>query len=187
MSDTLVLVDQNERGRIGKWKPKKWRVEYDRVVAMSVAGISNTEIATKVGFTKEYVSLILNLDEGKALYNRLQAKILEDWETQIPNNLNTIARKTTERLLQAVNNDELFAKAPFSVIAAGMKAVEGLGHLRGGGNGSTGVGELPGAHSTNVNIGVVNISAEQKSDLMSGLDKLQQIKSLQALKSGTDG
>src|SRR5678815_940735 len=83
MSDT---VDINERGRIGKWKPKKWRVEYDRVVAMSVTGLSNTEIAAKVGFTKEYVSMILNLDEGKALYNKLQEKILEDWATQIPNN-----------------------------------------------------------------------------------------------------
>ncbi len=186
MPETLELIE-NERGRIGKWKPKQWRVEYDRVVAMSVAGISNIEIANKVGFTKEYVSLILNLDEAKALYNRLQAKILEDWETQIPNNLNKAARKTTERLLAALEDDQLFAKAPFSVIAAGMKAVEGLGHLRGGGNGSTGVGEIPGANAPNISIGTINITAGQKSDLMSGLDKLQQIKSLQSLKSGTDG
>jgi len=184
MSDT---VDINERGRIGKWKPKKWRVEYDRVVAMSVTGMSNTEIAAKVGFTKEYVSMILNLDEGKALYNKLQEKILEDWATQIPNNLNKIARKTTERLLAAVEDDDLFKKSPFSVIASGMKVIEGLGHLRGGGNGSTGQHELPGAPNPTVNIGVVNITQGQKTGLMDGLDKLQQIKSLQLLKDGTNG
>ena len=187
MSDTLELENVRSGGRIGKWKPKKWRVEYDRIVVMSVSGMSNVDIAAKVGFTKEYVSLILNLDEGKALYNKLQAKFIEDWETQIPKNLNAIARKTTERLLEAVNNDDLFAKAPFSVIAAGMKAVEGLGHLRGGGNGSTGVGEIPGAQVPTVNIGVVNITPGQKSDLMGGLEKLQQIKVIQALKNGTDG
>lgn len=163
-----------EKGRIGKWQPRKWRVEYDRIVGMSVLGLANTEIAEKVGFCKEYISVILNLPEAKILYNRLQQKLLEQQEAFIPNTLNYVAKKTAERLKQVIDNDDLFQKNPFAVIDRGMDVLKGLRHLTGGGNGSIGTGE-PGAVT---NIGTVVINQGQKSDIMTGLEKLQEIKQI---------
>jgi hypothetical protein len=174
------------RGSIKKWTPKKWRVEYSRIVAMKVKGMSNIEIAKEVNFTPQYVSKILTLPQAVELYDKFQDKIQAEMLISIPQNLNDIAHKTSERLKALIDNDELFAKSPFQVIAAGMKVVEGLGHLRGGGNGALPAGEIPGALST-VNIGVVNITPNQKSELLGGIDKLQQVKSLQLLKDGTNG
>jgi hypothetical protein len=165
-------VQPREKGKLKKWQPRKWRIEYDRIVVMSVCGMPNAAIAKEVNFTKEYISVILNLPQAADRYKFFHQKYLEQQASFIPETLNHVARKTAERLKQVVDNDALFEKNPFAVIDRGMDVLKGLRHLTGGGNGAIG-NETPGAH---ISIGSVTINAAQKTDIMEGLSKLEEIK-----------
>lgn len=161
---------ETKRARLNKWKPKKWRPEYDRIVAYSVMGKANVWIATNLGFTPEHVSTILNLPQGIELAERLRLKLRDQIETNIPDTLAYIAKKTAERLKQVIDDDDIFAKNPFAVIDRGMDVLKGLHHLSpsNGTNGDT-------------HIGTVIISNGQKSDILDGMEKVAEIKRLHAV------
>lgn len=154
-----------------KWIPKKWRPEYERVVAMSAAGMSNKQIATNVGFTPVHVSNILNLPQATELMERIVAKMREKSLVDIPNTLQRIAEKTAVRLESVLNNDELFEKSPFAVIDRGMDVLKGLNHLKGGGNGA------PVGNVTNIQNAMI-VSADQADALSEGLRKRNEVKRL---------
>lgn len=125
-------------GKLKKWVPKKWKADYDRVVAYHVMGKTNIEIAEILKYTKEHVCLILSRPQALELKEKLQVALRDRMLTNIPETLDYVARKTVERLKQVVDSDELFEKSPFAVIDRGMDVLKGLQHLKGGGNGSTG-------------------------------------------------
>jgi hypothetical protein len=164
----ISLVDIPEKK---KWSPKTWRIEYDRIVGYSAGGLDNSTIADKLGFTKEYVSVILNLPEAKILYARIRANVQGKLVEDIPTRLAKIAEKAVERLEFMINDEELFTKNPFSIIDRGMDVIKGLGHLRGGGNGAQVIGDTNVIHNSTTTI----ISAGQKSDLMEGLEKIAEV------------
>lgn len=167
----------------GKWKPKKWRPEYDRIVGYSALGRSNVWIAENLQFTPEHVSTILNLPEAKALMEKLQTKLRERIVLNIPEVLDDVAQMAVKRLKQVMESDELFEKSPFAVIDRGMDVLKGLNHLRGGGNGAP-VLPPPG---TVTNIGVVNITPGQKSDITMGLEKIAEVRQLHSGTGTGDG
>jgi len=150
-----------KKARLGKWQPKKWRPEYDRIVGYSVLGKSNIEIATNFGLTKEHISTILNLPQAKELAEKLQIATKQRMLENIPDTLDYVARKTTERLKQMIDDDELFDKSPFAVIDRGVDILKGLSHLRGGGNG---------ANAINVEKAII-VPAEQAKDFFRGMTK----------------
>ena len=159
-----------------KWVPKKWRPEYERVVALSAAGKSNKQIGEIVGFTKEHVSNILNLPQAEALMDRIIAAMNQRTVVDIPNELQYIAQKTVSRLKSAIDNDKLFEESPFALIDRGMKVVEGLRHLQGGGNGAP-------TQAPNVNNGTVinfNVPVAKADDLIAGLQKANEVKQIHA-------
>lgn len=156
-----------------KWIPKKWRPEYERVVAMSAAGMSNKQIAANVGFTPVHVSNILNLPQATDLMERIVAKMREKSMVDIPNTLQRIAEKTALRLESVINDDDLFEKSPFAVIDRGMDVLKGLNHLKGGGNGSPG-------NTTIVNGNAMIVSSDQADALSEGLRKRNEVKRLHA-------
>lgn len=123
-------MTEQRRGKLNKWRPKKWRAEYDRIVALSVCGKSNKQIAAEVDFTPEYVSVILNLPEAEELrvklQERLRDKILED----VPTVLTRTAQKVAKRFEEMVDDNELFEKSPFAVIDRGIDLLKGLRHLQ---------------------------------------------------------
>lgn len=122
-----------------KWVAKKWRPEYERAVAYSALGKSNIEIAQLLNYTTVHVSNILNLPAAIELKEKILVRMRERILEDVPSILQKVAQKTAERLLTIVEDEELFTKSPFAVIDRGLEAVKGLGHLRGGGNGSPGV------------------------------------------------
>lgn len=134
--DDLREAEAPKRPKLKKWIPKKWRPEYERIVAYAVLGLPNTVIANKVGKTPQHVSNILNLPEAQKRQLELLEKLKKNIDVSIPDTLEYVAQKTTERLKALVDNDELFEKSPFAVIDRGMDVLKGLSHLRGGGNGS---------------------------------------------------
>lgn len=171
-----------KKAKLGKWKPKKWRPEYDRIVGYSALGRSNTWIAENLQFTPEHVSVILNLPEAQALMTQLQTKLRERIIVNIPEVLDEVAQQAAKRLKQVMFDDEMFEKSPFAVIDRGMDVLKGLNHLRGGGNGAP----VP-TPGTVTNIGVVNISPNQKSDIMEGLEKVREVGLLHSGTSQGDG
>jgi hypothetical protein len=152
-----------KKGKLGKWVPKKWKADYDRVVGYHVMGKQNIEIAVALRFTPEHVSTILNLPQAQELKKKLEAKLREKMEVNIPDTLDYVARKGAERLKSMVDNDELFEKSPFAVIDRAMDVMKGLNHLKGGGNGSG-----PGA--INVERAII-VSGAAGSQLVEGFSK----------------
>lgn len=125
-------MSETRRPRLGKWQPKKWRPEYEKIVGLSCLGWSNKKIAAEVGFTKEYVSVILNLDAADELREMILAKMREKNISTITENMDYVANKTLQLMRKAVDSEELFEKSPFALINMGLEAVKGLGHLRKG-------------------------------------------------------
>jgi len=166
MSAPAVITEK--KGTFGRWKPKVWRPEYDRMVAFSVCGKSNIWIAKQLGFTPEHVSNILHQDEAVALAERLQQKLRENIEINIPTVLDEIAVKSVERLKAIMDNDELFQKSPFAVVDRGMDVLKGLNHLRTKGESSN--------NGNTTNIGTVIIAPNQTSDILDGLERVKEVK-----------
>jgi hypothetical protein len=137
-----TIVDDGDRRRgpkLNAWKPKRWKADYDRVVAFHVMGKKNIEIAKALHMTPEHVSTILNQPQALALRDRMQAALREKMVTNIPETLEYVSRRTAERLKQVLDDDELFAKAPLAIIDRGLDVLKGVGHLKGGGNGAPGM------------------------------------------------
>ncbi len=156
------------KGSFGRWKPKAWRPEYDRMVAFSILGKSNIWIAKQLGFTPEHVSTILHQDQAIELAENLQAKLRENIATNIPAVLDEIAIKAVSRVKAVIENDELFQKSPFAVVDRSLDVLKGLNHLRNKSDNG----------SNTTNIGVINITNEQKSDIMKGLERIREVKQL---------
>lgn len=168
--ETPEVAEKQRRGKLNKWQPKKWKADYDRVVAYHVAGKKNVEIATVLGLTPVHVSNILNLPRAQELKEKLEQLIREKMEVNIPDTLEYIARKTTERLKSVLDNDDLFEKSPFAVIDRGMDVLKGLNHLKGGGNGSGPI---------NVERAII-VSGTNAEALVAGFDKADEARRINA-------
>ncbi len=169
MSDVI-----EKKGRLGKWQPKKWKADYDRVVGYHVLGKPNVEIALMIGMTPEHISTILNLPRAQELKLQLERAMRDRMLTNIPDTLEYIARKTTERLKSIVDNDDIFDKSPFAVVRMGMEVMKGVGHLKGGGNGA------PQAPSTISIQNAVFANGEVVNGLLSGLNKADEARRINA-------
>jgi hypothetical protein len=159
-----------KKGKLGKWVPKKWKADYDRVVGYHVVGKENKEIAVILGFTPEHVSTILNTPQAQELKAKLEASLREKMLTNIPETLEYVARKTADLMKKVVDNDQLFEKSPFAVIGMGMDVMKGLNHLKGGGNG---------AGPINVERAII-VSGESAAGLVAGFDKANEARRLNA-------
>jgi hypothetical protein len=151
-----------------RWEPKEWRIEYERIVALSSTGISNTEIGQRVGYTKEFVSLVLNLPQAVELKQKILARFHEQVMVDIPTKLSELAVQATKRLETVLMDDELFEKAPFQVVDRGLDVLKGLKHLRTGTD-----------TSTNIDKAVI-IAGDKLDNLFDGLTKANEVRLIHA-------
>jgi len=168
-----------------KWRPKKWLAEYDRIVALAVLNKTNEEIAEQTGYTKEHVSTILNLPEGKLFYEKLKNAVKKKIEDNIPALLEDTAKKAAARINDIVNDDTLRERAPFQMASLSMDVLKGIGHLK------SGVQSSPFAI---VNNGQMVVTTQQHSDILEGISKIEEVKRIHSLpatpariKDGTNG
>jgi hypothetical protein len=169
-----------------KWVPKEWRPEYQRIVGYSACGISNIEIAQKLGFTKEHVSNILNLPEAKQLLAKITLKLAQNQDFNISTEMTQLVEQSFKRVKAVMNDDKLFEQSPFAIIDRGLEIMKGSGLLRGGGNGAP--PSLVGGNISNVNL--FNLPPELSERLVEGLEKSNRAREIHApreLKTGTDG
>lgn len=170
---TVEAPEMPKRGKLGKWVPKKWKPDYDRVVAYHVMGKSNIEIAEILGYTKEHVCVILSRPPALELQTKLQDALRTRMLVNIPETLDYVARKTVERLKQVVDSDDLFEKSPFAVIDRGMDVLKGLNHLKGGGNGANGNGTI------NVERAII-VGGQASANLFEGFTKSDEARRINA-------
>lgn|SRR5215203_504529 len=157
---------ERRKPSLTKWKPAKgWQPEYERMVAYSVMGWSNKRIAMDMGYTPQHVSNVLNLDQAEVLRNKLLERLHEKAIDTIPTLLDHVAKQTSKRLKEMIDDDELFKKSPFAVIDRGLDVLKGLKHLQGGGNG---------ANSVTLNQQFV-MPVNQANILASGLSKANEV------------
>lgn len=157
------------RRRLGSWRPKKWRPEYERMVAYSCCGWSNIMIAKELGYTKEHVSTILNMEQAEAVRIELLQRMRATTLKAIPENLEYVAQRAGERLRTMIDDEELYQRSPFQVIDRGLEVIKGLAYLKGGGNGSPGV---------TVNVNTAVLSSDQADTLAQALNKSNEVKVL---------
>jgi hypothetical protein len=173
-----------------KWVPKEWRIEYDRVVAYSACGMSNVAVAEKVGLTKEHVSTILNLPQAKLLMQNIQLRLRDKVTENIPTVLDEISKKGVQRIRDIIDDDEIAKKSPFAVAKLALDVMHGVGHLRGGGNGSNNQSPSPfGVINNTNNTTNIVLMPGQKSDIMDGFKKLTQVAEIHGTpkRNGTEG
>jgi hypothetical protein len=168
-------TDKRRKSKLKAWKPKNWKPDYDRVVAYSVMGKQNTEVAVILGYTPEHISAILNSPQGLMLREKLQSALREKMLTNIPETLEYIARRGVERLKSLVDNNDVFEKHPFQVIDRTMEVLKGLNHLKGGGNGSG---------TINVERAVI-VSGQAGTNLIEGFSKADEARRINGSTAST--
>lgn len=113
-----------------KWQPKRWEVMHEQIVALSVIGKSNTEIASHFHYTPQHISNILNTPEASIVRRRILENLRGKIDESIPAKLDIIANKAVERLYDLVHDDDIYERSPFAVVDRGLQVIKGLSHLK---------------------------------------------------------
>lgn len=163
-------VEKQKKKASIKWHPKKWRPEYERIVALSVGGVSNEKIAEISGFTPAHVCNILGTPEAEFIKQQYIERLREKTTVSLPELHQKIAEKAAGRLLNLLENDEAFEKSPFHIIDRGLRVSEGMGHL---GNKKQAEGQ-----NTNFNGPTIILPAESADLLIRGLAKADKARQL---------
>jgi predicted transcriptional regulator len=165
-----------KEARLTKWKPKQWRPEYERAVAYSALGVSNIEIAKMLGFSKEYVSMILNLDESKKRMAEFLEKLKVNNDVNVTEVSERVVGKTLKRLESLLDNEEAFEKSPFAIIDRGLRLSEAIM--------KKGIDTLPGnsggvhIHNHGEGSSTMIVTPETDDSLKAALRKAQNVRSL---------
>jgi len=126
----------NTTARLGRWEPKKWKPLYTQIITLSCSGmpakmiIQQIQLTTGKVYTPQQISNVLNTSKAREIIALIELNMKERAKENLTTNLEYIAVKTTERMRSAIDNDDLFQRAPFQTISMGIKALEGLGHLK---------------------------------------------------------
>lgn len=172
---------KSRRG-LKKWQPTKWEPLYEQMVALSVMGKSNVEIAEMFNYNKQQVSNILTCDKAIAIKLEIIKGIRSNLlDGTIQERLNQIKDKTVALTHKLLNNEALFEKNPFSVINTALAVNRSLEPNL----------QIP-ASSRNQNsepdklvqqgsvINNIIISPENAKNISDGLEKLKEVKILNA-------
>jgi hypothetical protein len=132
LEQTLV-AEAPASGRAAKftrWRPKKWHVMYDQIVALDTIGKSRDEIAKLFGYTPQHVSNIVNCPEAAITRGRLLEQLNARSVEKLSASLETLAVQAKKRLAQVLYDDDLFERSPFAVVDRGLTVLAGVGRLK---------------------------------------------------------
>lgn len=160
------------------WKPKEWRPEYERVVALSCMGKSNTEVALLTNFTSQHVSNILNLDEAAVFRKQVLDKMRERSMMDIPEQMERLKGNIVKRLNEAMTDDVLFQDSPFALLDRGIRVLEGSKVLDKG-------GAVTNVQVNNQNNSTMVLPTESANTLIEGLRKADEVKRVHAPSEAT--
>src|SRR5205807_6065935 len=119
-----------QKGKVAKWIPKKWRIEYEEMVALSCTGRSNKVIAEKFGYTEQHISAILNCPKAKLVRRDMLELLRKSVESRMEDRVRDLQEMSLTRLTQYLADDMIFANSPSAVVDKGIKVLQGTGVLR---------------------------------------------------------
>lgn len=141
--DTHVDTQKKKRGRpplpvkrtkirfpSSKWVPKKWRPEYEVIVAMYAAGMSRKAIIDKFYefsgtlYTEQHITNICNTPEAQRILTGNIDHIRKRANDEIQLKLTEIQKKAADRIGEIINDEKLFRDSPFAVVDRAFRALE---------------------------------------------------------------
>jgi len=159
--------------KVRKWQPNEWEGQYEKIVFESCMGASNTDLATKHGFTKEHISNILNTEQARLIKSQYVAAIRQGSLDLMEKQYGEIVSRSVDNIHKVLHRDDLTLNHPFSQFDRSVAALKGLGKLQE--EAKAGV-----INQTNIQNNTMIITSDDESKILKGLDKVQQIKLLHA-------
>lgn len=159
------------KGTFRKWQPNEWEGQYEKIVFESCMGASNTDLATKYGYTKEHISNILNTEQARSIKTEYVAAIRQGSLDLMEKQYGEMVTRSVDNVHRVLHNDDLLEKHPFSMFDRSMQALKGLGKLQD--EARAGV-----INQTNIQNNTMIITNDQESKILKGIDKVEQIRRL---------
>ena len=113
-----------------KWQPKMWQPHYDQIVALSVLGRSNAEIAKHFKIHAVTVSGILNSEKGRELIEQFREAQIEQLKASISGRLSAITDRAISNMEAVIENDMLLETSPFAVFDRSFKFLQSQGTVK---------------------------------------------------------
>jgi hypothetical protein len=155
---------KNKKIGFRNWQPKKWKVDYEMMVLMHVSGKSNKEIAESLDFSEVQVGNVLLCDEAQKRLDEIKGRLHNRGKT-IEEKLVYIMEKSTDRVVEFIDNDMTFEKSPISSVTKAMQCMEMIDvRLRTGSKGDSTTNNLILATETNLDrlLGAMHNSQKAK-------------------------
>lgn len=133
MSAVLKPVPESNGERPGifkRWRPRKWHVVYDQIVALDTLGKPQKEIAELFNYTVQHVSNICQCPEAAITRGRLMEQLQQGAVAKLGTDLEVLAVQAKKRLAQMLYDDDLYQRSPFQVVDRGITVLSGVGRLK---------------------------------------------------------
>ncbi len=149
--------------RLTRWRPKEWTPVYEQIVVLSCGmNRSNKDLGEMFGFTPQHISNILSTPEASLVRRRVLETLREKVDGGLPQRLNDLADKATQRVAQVLYDDILFERSPFAVVDRSLTVLRGVGKLK--------TSEEARSETNNVLI----LTGEAASEIKEGLKKARE-------------
>lgn len=126
----MTTTAPERSAKLARWRPKRWEVVYDQIVALSTLGKPHKEIAQLFGYTEQHISNIVNCPEASITRGRLLEQLAKGAISKMDTDFETLAVQAKNRIAQVLYDDELFKDSPFQVVDRGIAVLRGVGRLR---------------------------------------------------------
>lgn len=104
------------------WRPKRWRPEYEAIVALSSTGMSRQAVADKffemsgTRYTVQHISNILNTPEAKEIQQKTVESIRGQFNETIADRVERVTMKAAGMVEKLLEDEEKYEASPFNVI-----------------------------------------------------------------------
>lgn len=157
---------------IPAWKPITWKPVYETMVALSVAGQSNVQIAETLDYTPQQIGNILRSKEAIAVKQKFISTVRQNTEVDIPTRLLQLRDKAIENIAYLIEDKsgEYREAAPFKHAEMSQSFLKGIGVLN---DGSSKINV-----NNNTTNQTLNISDAKADELMKVLAESNEIRRL---------
>lgn len=160
----------------GKWQPAQWRNKYDMVIALSVQGHSEYDIAARFKLTARRVQQILACDAAQAIMKGIRMRMFDAVATTIPQRVSILENSAISNMEKVLNDSVLLETSPLGIYDRSKSLLESTGKI------PTINKVTGGTNNTQVNVTVVPV--ENAKTFIAGINKVEQYEAQKALPSG---
>lgn len=104
------------------WQPKSWKMEYDIIIFLHCQGKSHREIAKLQDYGEVQVGNIINCKLGQEAIDKIRRNVIGGGSLE--EKYKYILEKSTDRVLQTLNNDDVAKSSPIMTAQLSLRAME---------------------------------------------------------------